>query len=43
MVFLYQNVGIYGIRSEVINFVPHADTMLRLYNVLLNNGKIGRK
>ena len=39
-VFLYQNVGLYGVRAEVINFVPHSDTMQRLYKVGLITKKL---
>jgi peptide/nickel transport system substrate-binding protein len=40
MVFLYQNVGLYGVRVDVVDFVPYADTMLRLHNVSLGGNKI---
>ena len=39
MVFLYQNLGLYGVRADVIDFVPYADTMLRLHNVSVNTKK----
>ena len=36
VVFLYQNIGLYGVGADVIGFVPYADTILRLYNVSVN-------
>jgi len=40
MVFLYQNVGLYGVRADVVNFVPYSDTMQRLHNVRLITKKM---
>ncbi|MBI4619454.1 MAG: hypothetical protein HY739_04745 [Desulfobacterales bacterium] len=33
LVFLYQNITLYGVRANVKGFEPYADAMLRLYNV----------
>lgn len=35
IVFLYQNIQLYGVNSLVVNFIPYADTMLRLHNISL--------
>lgn len=33
IVFLYQNINLYGVSAKVLEFVPYVDTMLRLYEV----------
>jgi len=33
IVFLYQNINLYGVSAKVLGFAPYVDTMLRLYDV----------